>query len=193
MGFSILQAPSDESFCAITQTPPEFVNFARPARGKSMAGSYPATLDLAMSKLVHPAGLQVGDAVLNGLRYVIVSERLKEVLEARASGPIEFLPFRLINHKGRPMPGLVYIVNVIGCLDCADPARSQGEVSPFKRDNGAFMDCTRLALDERKVPPEATIFRTSLFTPAIFVRDDVRAAIEAKGMTVRFVTPGDPL
>lgn len=51
----------------------------------------------------------------------------------------------------------------------------------------------RLALDDHEVAPEAKIFRTSLSPPAFLVREDVRAAIAAMGMTVRFVAPGEPM
>jgi hypothetical protein len=106
---------------------------------------------------------------------------------------VELLPFRLLNHKGRDTKQRVYVVNVVGTIDCADPSRSKGNVSKFEVDQGGFFDCERLAIDEKKVPKDATVFRVKLFPPLIFVRDEIREAIEAQKMIVRFVAPGDPL
>jgi hypothetical protein len=191
MGYSMIKALRDKSFCAIDDFPEGMKNFGHPCTGDSMDGEYAAGFEFSMSKQINGTGIKVGDAILNALGYLIVSERLKNVLEAHASGPIEFLSFKLRNHKGRLVPGNVYVVNVLGRIDCADPKRSEGRESPFEMDEGAFIDCQRLALDERKVPKDATIFRTTLYPEAIFVRDDVRAAIEAQAMTVRFIEQGE--
>jgi hypothetical protein len=60
-----------------------------------MAGTYSTVLDVEMSNLVNAAGLQVPDVIRNPIRWLIVTERLKSLLEKKAEARIEFLPFRL--------------------------------------------------------------------------------------------------
>lgn len=193
MSYSILRPVSDDRYCAITKHPEDLRNPARPARGVSMGGKYEKILDFQMSKLVNPTGLQVPDVILNGVRYVIVSARMKELLEKNASGPVELLPFRLLNHKGRVAEERIYVVNVIGTIDCGDLARSKGNLSEFEQDQGAFFDCESLAIDERKVPEGTTLFRCALYPPLLFVHNRVRKQIEEQKLVARFVEPGEPL
>ena len=194
MKYSILLGMKDPRYCAISKIPKALANFGRPTRGASMEGSYAKPVDLEMSSVVQPKGIKVPDAIHNQLDFLIVSGRLKEILEPAINPKkVEFLPFQLINHKRRPHPEPVYVVNVLGTIACQDPARSEGTVSPFKVDQGAFFTCKRLAIDEKKVPKDAAVFRCALFPPVIFVRADVRKQIEDEKMTVRFVAPRDPL
>jgi hypothetical protein len=191
MGFSIIQAPRDVRYCAITKQPDAMRNPARPTNGSSMAGTYNKTLDLVMSSLVNPSGIQVPDVILNALDWLIVTDRLKTLLEKNTKADIEFLPFRLLNHKKRVAEERIYVVNVLGTIDCADRSRSKGTDSPFEK--GRFFDCKALALVENKVPNNVKIFRSELFPPLIFVSDDLRAKIEEEKMIARFVAPGEPL
>lgn len=193
MSYSILRAVQDPKYCAISKRPHEMMNHARPARGVSMQKSYPDVLDFEMSKLVNPNGLQIADVILNPIHYMIVNERMKEFLETEVSDPIEFLPFRLLNHKGRVAAERVYVVNVLGTVDCADVARSKGTVSAFSSDKGAFFDCSVLAIDEKKILKGTKLLRCSLYPQLIFVRDDVRAKIEERKFVARFIEPGMPL
>jgi hypothetical protein len=193
MPYSILRAVQDPKYCAISKRPPEMRNHGRPARGVSMQKSYPDVLDFEMSKLVNPNGLQIADVIPNPIQYMIVTERMKEFLEKEASDPIEFLPFRLLNHKGRVAAERVYVVNVLGTVDCADAARSKGTVSPFSSDKSAFFSCNVLAINESKVPEGTKLFRCSLYPELIFVRDDVRAKIEERKFVAQFTEPGKPL
>jgi len=191
VGFSILQATRDDWYCAITEHPEAMRNPARPTNGTSMKGTYETLLDIRMSRILNPVGLQVADVILNAVDWLIVSERLKDLLEKDSGARIEFLPFRLINHKGRVAVERIYVVNVLGSIDCADRSRSDGMDSPFEK--GRFFNCKRLAIDESKVPADLKIFRADLYPPLVFVRDDLRAQMEDEKMIVRFVAPGDPL
>lgn len=193
MPYSILRAVQDPKYCAISKRSSEMKNHGRPARGVSMEKSYPDVLDFEMSKLVNPNGIQIADVIPNPIQYMIVTEQMKEFLEKEASDPIEFLPFRLLNHKGRVAANRVYVANVLGTVDCANAAKSKGTVSPFSADKGAFFNCSVLAIDERKVPEGTKLFRCSLYPSLIFVRDDVRAKIEERKFVARFTESGEPL
>jgi len=191
VAYSILQPPKSTRYCAVSDEPEGMRNFARPARGDPMKGTYRDVLDLHMSTVLNGQGLQVPDVIDNALGWLLVSDRAKAVIEAGTSEATEYLPFRLINHKGRVAAERVWAVNVLGAVACGDRARSEGMDSPF--DEGELFECEVLAIDARKVPKATRIFRVDLYPPLVLVRDDLRRALEKARLQLRFVAPGEPL
>jgi hypothetical protein len=187
--YSIFQPPVGDQYCAITKVPEDMPNPARPAHGTAMEATYPGPIDFSMSALVK--GIKIPDVINNAFGYLMVSEKVQAILAAEAGAAIEFLPFRLLNHKGRVAAERCFIANVLGAVDCGDMSKSQG--TPFPKKPDVFFDAKRLAIFEDKVPAEAKIFRTKLYTAVTFVREDLRTALEKAKLTCRFVNPGDPL
>jgi hypothetical protein len=189
--YSIMLALRDSpQFCAITKTPSDFPDELAPVEGERLGDAYNPATEFEMSKVVNPRGLQIADVIPNGLSFLMVSERMKDLLQSQAKREIEFLPFHLRNHKGRMEKATCYIANVLGTIDCGDRAHTEGSPSPV---DDTFLTCTRLAIDSAKVPADADIFRASLCPCYILVRDDLRAKIEAAQMSVRFVRPGEEI
>lgn len=188
--YSILLGVNDAQHCAITKIPAEFPDELSPMQGEPLGDAYQQPVEFQMSKLVNPRGLQIADVILNGVSFLMVSERMKDLLQSHTKREIEFLPFRLRNHKNRLEPATFFIANVLGRLDCADRARSEGTPSPT---DDEFLSCTKLALDNEKIPADADIFRTTLSPSYVIVRDDLRAKIEAAKLSARFVSAGEEM
>jgi hypothetical protein len=95
------------------------------AEGVSMAERWPTpppTLlpcdDTKATKLPDLVGSTVG--------YLIVSSRLRAVIEAHCAGvAIEYLPVILHSHKNKPMSADYCLINPLGQIDCLNHARSQ--------------------------------------------------------------------
>jgi len=182
--YSVLVGPNEPEYCAITKPPEDMPDEIEPRSGDRIGKLYPGTVDVHMSKLVNPRGLKIADVILNAIGYFLVSERMKGLLLEHAQGEIEYLPIRLINHKGRVEKAACFFANVIGKQDCADRARSEGVTSKL---DDEFISCDKLVLDPAKIPRDRNIFRTTLYPTHIVVRDDLRAKIEGAKMTVRFL------
>jgi hypothetical protein len=147
MPYSIHLPPSSPGQCAVSDEPEGMRTFARPACRDSLKGTYRDVLELHMSTILNGRGLQVPDVIDNALGWLLVSERARAVVEAGTSEAIEYLTFRLINHKGRVAAERVWAVNVLGTVDCGDRARSEGMDSPF--DEAELFDCEALAIEAR--------------------------------------------
>src|SRR5688572_20322221 len=122
--FSLLCPPDDPRWCQILKMPGGVKDMLLPSRGKSMDGRYePREFRMADAA----KGLAVPDAITNAFNFLMASEALKTVLERHVAGAqVEYLPFRLLDHKGRVAVERGYIVNVLGTVDCLDKERSRG-------------------------------------------------------------------
>src|ERR1700674_2768198 len=85
--------------CAIYENPGNLPNRHYPSRGIRMGDSYPDGYKFSMSKGM--PGIRIPDIINNALGYVMISARLKELLEKHATTEIESLRFTLLNHKRR--------------------------------------------------------------------------------------------
>jgi hypothetical protein len=155
-----------------------------------MEGLYKQPVSFRMTS--KEPGIQVPDVIRNAVSYLMVSESMKELLEANSKGAtVEYLPFVLLNHKKRVAAERCFIVNVIDTVDCGDRANSEGPETPVHP--GELFMPSRLAILEKKIPEDVNLFRSALFPAGIWVRDDLRTIIEAAKMRVRFIASGEEI
>jgi len=69
--------------------------------------------DLSLSMSLDQPGKEVPDIITNALNYLIVSFRVKDIIEKLTETTVEFLPFELINLKGRVEKDRYFIVNIL--------------------------------------------------------------------------------
>ena len=185
--FMVTEIESDES-CLIDDLPrPLNKTLWRATEGGRMDAEYSAGVRLKFAKR---SGLVIPDYIPNTLLMPMVTGKLKALLEKEAGVEIEFLPFALYNHKGRVAAEDCFIANVIGTQDCADMTKTRGEKSIISP--GEFEEMRRLVLDPDKVPPDAKLFRVSVFPRLPIIRDDLRAAFEREGIEgIRYIGMGE--
>ncbi len=145
------------------------------------AGWFPRDLafDVAPGK-----GVRLADAIPNVMAWLFVSEKLKTLLENESGARFEFLPIRIKDHKGRVAKAPYFIANLLDAVACMDRKRSDFEMDPL--DKGQVEHFRRLVLDERKIPPEAKVFRLAEKTDLFIVREDLVRAIRVSGCTGTF-------
>ncbi|CAM3567839.1 hypothetical protein G4177_26125 [Corallococcus sp. ZKHCc1 1396] len=168
-----------DGYCAIFKMPGGMRDIHKPGLGVRMGDIYPPGLRFQMAK--EEKGLKVADVIPNALGYLMVSARMKALLEQHAGGEVEFLRFTLLNHRGRVASEDCYIANLIGTQDCVDMARSEGDASEFNPRRLVFV--RRLVLDETKVTPEARLFRTTTVPSIPIIRGDLKDLFEREGVT----------
>lgn len=186
--YFILRAKDDPDGCVLDRYPPACAPLWQATEGVPLGALHPSPPPVfEMSRRV--GGKALHDCVDNTLGYLVVSERVRGVLEARATAPIEFLPLLIQNHKGRREPRGFFIANVLGQVGCADRARSQYIDSAMRP--GQFCDLTKLLLDPDRVDPERNIFRLAELPRVILVREDLADALRQSGATgLDLIAPG---
>jgi len=177
--FSILSTPVGDDACCVLHLPRSFPDPLAPMRGEPMGDLYPEGFAFHMAPEIPSP--RVTDLIRNALGHLMVTERVKELLEAHAEAEIEYLRFTLINHKGRVVSDRFYIVNLLGALDCADMSQSRGTPHPIFPGEMQFIE--RLFLDEDKIPDDTNLLRLSIRPRVILIRDDLRQILEDAGIT----------
>jgi hypothetical protein len=189
--YYILRPADGTHFCGVDDDAPGL----RPVmwmirKGRRLSDRYPEDVVFRMGKSYR--GIAVGDLIQNERGYCMASAKLKEIFEREAGVELEFLRFRLLNHKGRKASDECYIVNVIGTQDCADMARSEGQVS--LSEPGTFLRLKKLYLDEAKIDPAARVFRVQQKPYLVIIREDFRALLESEDITgARYIPIGEPV
>jgi hypothetical protein len=121
--------------------------------------------------LAEDYGIKMTDSIPNTLNRLIVSQKLKGVLEEKSGADIEFLPVHIRDHKGRTVHEPYFIANLLGTVECVDREKSQFRTSAIRPDQ--IFTFFRLVLDTSKIPPEARIFRLKEASNLVIAREDL--------------------
>jgi len=177
--YYIFESIYDDYFAQLSSSPDEMnkVDWKIPL-GLSVKNEFPSNIKLEFNEM-HP-GISVPDLVDNTLHFHIVSEKLKNILSDEVVQEIEFLPINIINHKKREEPGMYYIANLIGSVDCVDMENSSYRESNLKPEY--FSRIKVLYIDETKVPEDCKLFRLSKMPWVFIIREDLVDVLKNKGI-----------
>lgn len=149
-------------------TPPELRSVrARLSYGMSVGDAFP---DGVVFDVNPESGAFFPDSLSNSSNLYIVSERLREVLEA-ASPSFEFHRVRVRNHKGRLEKSPYYVANLLDLVDCMD--RKKSKFRPSEIDTTQASTIHELVLDLSRIPNEKKIFRLASRRRLFLVRKDL--------------------
>lgn len=155
------------------------------AYGQSVAEQFPEDTFYKMSN-EFPKDIQLADAIDNYDSYLLVSPRLGAFIKNEVNGDIEFLPTKILNHKGRVASDEYLIVNVLDIHDAID--LDQSEVKWNRIDPDKITKFRKLVLKEDRIPLECQMLRLKHFPNRVLVQRDLAEAIQDQGFTgVSFV------
>ena len=110
---------------------------------------------------------------------LIVSQRLKEFIEARSPAGVEYLPVTIYDHKGKPLAEPCFIVHPVDPVDCIDFANSQVDWSVS--DPTCIDEVAHLEIDATKVPADRLLFRAKALKRSLILRTSLAQEIEQAG------------
>jgi len=169
----------DPKNCVIYDAPDDMPDIDYPVEGERVGKtSYQYQFNMAKGE----PGIRVADVITNALGYVMISSRFKSVLEQHSSADVEYIPFKLRNHKGRFVPDELFIANVIGIpANCVDLKKTTGDPDPVNK--GRYMFIEQLVFDPKKLDAKRDLFRLPIRPQYLVFRDDLKQKIEAAGIT----------
>ena len=154
--------------------------------GQSRLVDWPADASAAMDPNF-PKDIGLADS-LDGTGFVLLSNKVRALLEGRIGGRVEYLPIKVINHKGRVASEEHSILNPLEVVDCIDPIASEAEMDIILDD--AIDSVARLVLREDVIPPGLNVFRLARWTSRIIIRRSLANELTNAGLTgLRFVEP----
>ena len=128
-----------------------------------------------------PNDMVLTDNLINIDMMKIISKRVKSFLEEYDVQKVEYLPVKIINHKGRVASHDYFILHDIDPVDCLDKEKCGVTLSPVDPDSIEHVE--RLVLDDRKVDPTRHIFRPKYFSEVTLVSRELASAIDRKRFT----------
>lgn len=169
--------------------PDDLRGIYKPAAGIPMGETYdPCHFDVAPER----SGKSISDFIENAYGYLMVSTKAKDAFQNNVTAPIEYLPFKIRNRKGKTEPGIFHILNVIGTRQCLDAKRTEGELKSGSTER--YMRLTRIFLDVTIAPTDVNIFRIQQYPEAIIVREDLVTILRSTGLTgVEFIPVGEKI
>lgn len=150
------------------------------AYGQPVADRFPDDTHYTMSDEL-PNDIQLADAVKNYGSYLLLSARLKAFIEERTDDRIEFLPTKILNHKGRVAAADYFIANVLEIHDAID--LDQSVVKWNNIDPDKISRFRKLVLDTDRLPEERVMLRLKHFPGRVLVRRDFAEELEGAGFT----------
>jgi hypothetical protein len=135
----------------------------------------------------YPKDVALEDS-LYGAGALVVSGRVKQALEGAGVNNVEFLPLRIVNHKGRIASKDYFIVNPLDVCDCIDIARSVVKWNAIDPDS--ICGCKALVLKEDAVPTNYQIFRPEHWRKVVLIRRELADTLRSTGLSgLDFIEP----
>lgn len=144
--------------------------------GTPLAAQFPVDVELHMHP-DFPNDILLPDNVLNADMLIVASPRLQECVRSQSPPEVEYLPVRVIDHKGRVASRDHAIIHPVHPVDCIDVQQSVFETNLIDPDDIESFE--KLVIDETRIPGERTLFRMKGFWGITLVRRDLAAAISA--------------
>ncbi len=185
----------------------EFIDDFMLNEGISVKTNFPSDCELQFD---NDGGDFVTDFIENIDELVLISERTKTIFEKfiKNEESIEYLPFNLLNRKGKPASEIPYyiantLMNISNCIDfeaikekavcygIKDDERTIGGVFYI---DGKVSRFTVICLKEKELPEDAVLFRIGELPNHIVIRSDLVDALKKAGVTnLNLIPNGDEL
>lgn len=126
-------------------------------------------------------GDMLADVVPNVFNVLIVSKKLRDILQSENVSDVEYLPFVILDKKGRIKSKDYCVANLIGSVDCLDAANSL-----YKKDaleEGQIRAIERLNIIKEKVSEDKKLFRLAQRRHLFIIRNDLLQRLQGDEIT----------
>ena len=185
--FVIWSAKQMPGICVVT-APGGVDNREDLTAGLPMAANWPADVTCTMDN-DFPDDIALADSLYGAIERVI-SPRVKVVLDGAGVSGVEYLPVKIVNHKGRVAAPDYLIVNPPSVVECVDIEASEVMWNRLQKD--LIRRCARLVVDPAKVPPKVQLFRLKHVPFLLIARRSLADRLVASGLSgIAFKEPAE--
>lgn len=117
-------------------------------------------------QICQDSGILLADVIPTYSKLLLVSEKLKSILESHKVN-CEYFAVAILDKNGRRIDKKYFIVNVLDVVDCIDIEKSSFEMNCINKDQVLYFD--KLVLDVSKVPEDKSIFRLKDKTDQVII------------------------
>lgn len=145
-------------------------------KGIPLAGKLPSDAAYRMRD-DYPDNVALHESLYNLDRQLVINGDVKAFLEAEGLQHVEYLPVKVLNHKGREIKEAYFIINMLPLVDCIDMEKTQAKRN--RLDPKKLMHVSNLTVHEDKIPATAQLVRLDLLPAAILIRRDLADKLRA--------------
>ncbi len=145
-----------------------------------LANEFPPDAAVRFSKNF-PQARKLEDFQPNTLGALIVSRRVRELLDGLGVKNAEYLPVAVKDHASQVAAPDYAILNLIGAEPAIDMNASVVVMDDLEQDQ--IYKIKKLVVDRGAISPDVKIFRCTARRLLYMIRDDVKAAFEKAGLT----------
>ena len=135
-----------------------------------------------------PAG-RFPDFAISDMGCPVVSEQLKNLLDANGVDNIDYFPATIIEKKGQAPQAGYYAANIIGLVDCIDKENSEFRGYEEEGELKGIFSIRKLSLLDNIVAP-SYVYRVHLFWRIIIILEPFKKIFEeARTTGVKLIAP----
>ena len=169
---------SDRRFAWLRKQPSSIKKPWKLTKGVPMGENFPPDIEFPIDP---NSGDMLADIVPNVINVLIVSKRLRDILQSEDVGDIEYLLFVILDKKGRIKSEDYCVANLIGSVDCLDAANSVFKEDPLEK--GQIIDIECLNIIKEKVPEDKKLFRLRQRRDLFIIRNDLLQRLQGEEIT----------
>lgn len=178
MEYRLWRNAYEEGCCVLK--PPQLADAWELEDGVSRIAGHPPDVVCEMSP-EFPKDIQLSDN-LYGPDTPIVSGRVREILEKLVThNRVEYLPVKILNHKGRVASTDYFLLHPLDVCDCIDVQASGVQWNAITK--GLISRMSGLVLKSDAIPPDFNLFRLRYMGFNILAREDVVAGLRVANLT----------
>jgi hypothetical protein len=153
--------------------------------GRAFGSSFPPNVEFLMNPETPRENL-LTDNLKNSHSVLVLSERLKDLLEARQLKAVEYHGVTILDHKGKAVAPKYFMVHPYDDVDCLNTAASQPTYGTIRKET--IYRLKRVVLDPARVDRERELFKIRDFADLVFVsRELAKAITDAKFTSVEWM------
>jgi hypothetical protein len=147
--------------------------------GKKLAKVWPDDVSFKMSPK-HPKDVTLLDHISNLENVLLISPKFRDVLRSQGLKELEFLPVKILDHKGRVASKEYSILNCLRVVDCVDQKKSDFSWDELDEPS---MDIDKMVLNPNALGEDDRIIRAKYVPAQMFFREDLTQSILGQGFS----------
>lgn len=166
--YYIIIQSDDSKYCLIDKDAKGVRKEWNLLKGIRMESNFPVDAKYYLSK--NHKGTQLTDFIVNYINLLIVSEKVKRLMDQGGITDVEFLPFTLYDRKDRIVNDNYFVANLLGSVDCLDLNKSVFVRSAITQDE--ILSFRKVLLHTEKIPKDKKLFRLKEKPTLFIIRSD---------------------
>lgn len=144
-----------------------------------LSGDWPADASYRMSD-DYPENIELVDFLHVLDNTLVISREARNLLESASVPDMEYLPVRVLNHKGRAVKREYFVANVLRQIDCIDKDKTSFKWHPISKDR--MKRVSNLTVDDSKIDSDVMIFRMQHLPFPRWIRRDLVDRLSSAGL-----------